>query len=95
MQSDTGEPDEVPYLCACACAAGCVWHHFLDSHPGDAHIVRAAEENQRDLMALAEEMNVNFAGKGISFVCLPDDRADNGSTEAYRRVGEWLDRGIG
>ena len=52
-------------------------------HLGDAHMVRAAGENQRDLMALVEEINGNFAGKGISFVSC---RATLRMTAAQKRI---------
>lgn len=61
-------------------------------HIGDLHMVRPGEQNFLDLQAIVEEINTLFADKGVSFVYLPGDNADNGSDEAYRAVRECLDK---
>lgn len=61
-------------------------------HLGDLHMVERGKQNYRDLQAIVDEINANFAGKGISFVFLPGDIADNGSAQAYEAVRECLDQ---
>ena len=61
-------------------------------HLGDLHMVRSGEQNHKDLQAIVEEINAVYAGKGVSFVYLPGDIADDGSTRAYGAVRECLDK---
>ena len=61
-------------------------------HLGDLHMVKPGEQNHRDLQAIVDEINATFAGRGVNFVYLPGDIADDGSTTAYRAVRECLDR---
>jgi len=67
-------------------AAGIVsWVHI-----GDLHMTKAGEQNDLDLIAIVDEINRAFAGS-ISFVYVPGDIADNGSSAAYALVREVLD----
>lgn len=61
-------------------------------HLGDLHMVRSGEQNHKDLQAIVDEVNAIYAGKGVSFVFLPGDIADDGSERAYGAVLECLDR---
>ncbi len=61
-------------------------------HIGDLHMVRTGEQNFADLAAIVDEINAAYAGKGVSFVYLPGDVADDGSRRAYAAVRECLDR---
>jgi len=51
-------------------------------HIGDLHMTRAGEQNHLDLQAIVEEVNTTFSGS-VSFIYLPGDVADDGSTAAY------------
>ena len=55
-------------------------------------MVKAGEPNHQDLQRMVREINATFAGKGVSFVYLPGDIADDGSREAYAAVRECLDQ---
>ncbi len=61
-------------------------------HLGDLHMVRAGEQNYQNLEAIVDEINALYAGKGVSFVYLPGDVADDGSARAYAAVRTCLDR---
>jgi predicted phosphodiesterase len=61
-------------------------------HIGDAHITRAGEQNDVDLGNIIGEINKVYAPRGIDFVFLPGDIADDGSAIAYRVVRARLDR---
>ena len=60
-------------------------------HIGDLHMTKAGEQNDLDLRAIVEEINADFASS-VSFVYLPGDVADDGSSAAYAVVRESLDR---
>jgi Icc protein len=60
-------------------------------HIGDLHMTKAGEQNDLDLRAIVEEINAAFASS-VSFVYLPGDVADDGSSAAYAVVRESLDR---
>lgn len=61
-------------------------------HLGDLHMVRSGEQNHTDLQAIVEEINAVYAARGVSFVFLPGDVADDGSAQAYGVVRECLDQ---
>ncbi len=61
-------------------------------HIGDLHMVREGEQNFADLGSIVDEINAAYAGKGVSFVYLPGDVADDGSRRAYAAVRACLDR---
>jgi predicted phosphodiesterase len=60
-------------------------------HSGDLHMTKAGEQNDLDLRAIVEEINAAFASS-VSFVYLPGDVADDGSSAAYAVVCESLDQ---
>lgn len=59
-------------------------------HIGDLHMTLAGEQNHRDLISIAEEVNAAFAGS-ISFVFLPGDVADHGSAAEYAVIRQALE----
>jgi 3',5'-cyclic-AMP phosphodiesterase len=61
-------------------------------HIGDLHMVREGEETFVALRQIVAEINAAYAGKGVSFVYLPGDIADDGSAGAYAAVRACLDR---
>lgn len=60
-------------------------------HIGDLHMREAGQQNDLDLQAIVDEVNVAFAGS-VSFALLPGDNADHGNTQAYAVVRQSLDR---
>ena len=60
-------------------------------HLGDLHLVEAGARNHRDLLALVTQLNAAFQHH-TSFVYLPGDNADNGSTAAYSAARQALDQ---
>lgn len=61
-------------------------------HIGDTHLTRPGEQNEIDLGKIVDEINAVYAGKGIDFVFVPGDIADDGSTAAYETFRKHLDR---
>jgi Icc protein len=60
-------------------------------HIGDLHMVRARDQNHRDLIAIVDRVNRVFAST-IAFVFLPGDVAEHGRAVEYAIVRETLDR---
>ena len=60
-------------------------------HLGDLHMTSPGEQNRRDLAEIVNEVNQVFEGS-VSFVFLPGDVADDGSSAAYAVVRGELDR---
>lgn len=61
-------------------------------HLGDLHMTEAGEQNEIDLGRIVDCINQVYAKHGVSFVYLPGDIADDGSTTAYAAVRSHLDR---
>lgn len=61
-------------------------------HLGDLHMKKAGEQNDVDLGRIVDVINEMYARHGVSFVYLPGDIADDGSTSSYRIVRSHLDR---
>ena len=60
-------------------------------HIGDLHITHAGEQNQLDLEAIVDEINLAFS-QSTSFVYIPGDVADQGAAAQYEIVRAALDR---
>ena len=60
-------------------------------HVGDLHMRAAGEQNDLDLQAIVDEIDVTFA-ESTSFVFLPGDNADHGDAPAYKVVRAALDK---
>jgi Icc protein len=54
-------------------------------------MTRGDEQNDRDLQAMVDEINATFADS-VSFIYLPGDVAENGSSAAYAVARQSLDR---
>ncbi len=68
-------------------SAGIVtWVHF-----GDLHMQLAEDQNYKDLLAMVQKVNADFA-QSISFVMLPGDVANEGSKAQYEVVRSALDQ---
>lgn len=61
-------------------------------HIGDTHLTRPGEQNEIDLGRIVDEINAVYAHKGIDFVFVPGDIADDGSVVAYEAFRKHLDR---
>src|ERR1700688_2334866 len=59
-------------------------------HIGDLHMVRAQDQNHRDLVAIVDQVNRVLASS-IAFVFLPGDVAEHGRAAEYALVRETLD----
>jgi hypothetical protein len=59
-------------------------------HIGDLHMVRAQEQNHRDLVAIIDQVNRVFASS-IAFAFLPGDVAEHGRAVEYSIVRETLE----
>lgn len=55
------------------------------AHLGDLHIVDARQQNARDLLAIASQIELECA-ENLDFVLLPGDNADNGTPSQYAIV---------
>jgi 3',5'-cyclic-AMP phosphodiesterase len=58
-------------------------------HIGDLHMVRASDQNHRDLIAIVDQVNRVFASS-IAFVILPGDLAEHGRAAEYFLVRQAL-----
>ncbi|MEK6396740.1 MAG: metallophosphoesterase, partial [Terriglobus sp.] len=61
-------------------------------HIGDTHLTRIGEQNEIDLGKIVDEINAVYANKGVDFVFVPGDIADDGSVVAYQAFRKHLDR---
>ena len=61
-------------------------------HLGDLHMKKAGEQNEIDLGRIVNVINEIYARRGVSFVYLPGDIADDGSASAYEIVRSHLDK---
>lgn len=61
-------------------------------HIGDPHLTHPGEQNEIDLGRIVDEINAVYAHKGVDFVFVPGDIADDGSTVAYEEFRCHLDR---
>lgn len=61
-------------------------------HIGDPHLTRAGEPNEIDLGAIIDEIDAVYANRGIDFVFVPGDIADDGSAAAFQLLRRHLDR---
>jgi 3',5'-cyclic-AMP phosphodiesterase len=59
-------------------------------HIGDLHMVRAQDQNHRDLVAIVDQVNRVLASS-IAFAFLPGDVAEHGRAAEYALVRETLD----
>ena len=59
-------------------------------HIGDLHMTLAGEQNDRDLIAIVNEISAAFA-PSIAFVFIPGDVADHGNAAEYKVVRSALD----
>ena len=60
-------------------------------HIGDIHMVQRSEQNFEDLLRIVRHINQTFV-RGLNFVYIPGDIADDGSRSAYSAVRECVDR---